>query len=216
MKSPSTRLVAAATVVLFAVVAAIAVASDTAKPGVHNGIITACVEPPTKGNKATSGDLNFLVCLKGARQISWSIRGPKGPAGPAGPQGAQGPAGPAGPQGGQGPAGAKGDTGSTGPKGDPGAPGTGAISNLTYVTASVTYDPSSPAGSQYFGEAKCPSGLHVVGGAANRATNGDFPSDGSGAGNPGNTAWFARGSSSSSIGTSIYAICAPADAVTGP
>ena len=45
-------------VLFFAVVAAIAGASNTARPGVHNGVITACVEPPTKGNRATSGDLN--------------------------------------------------------------------------------------------------------------------------------------------------------------
>ena len=30
----------------------------------HHG----CVEPPTKGNRATSGDLNVLVCLKGAEE----------------------------------------------------------------------------------------------------------------------------------------------------
>jgi hypothetical protein len=80
----------------------------------------------------------------------------------------------------------------------------------------VTYNPGNPAGSQYSGEAKCPNGLHVVGGSANGITNGDFPSDGSGAGTPGNTSWFVRGSGSSSIGTKIYAICAPASTVTGP
>ena len=35
-------------------------------------------EPPTKGNRATSGDLNVLVCLNGARRISWNIRGRRG------------------------------------------------------------------------------------------------------------------------------------------
>ena len=114
VKSPSTKLLAAAVVVAFAAVASIAGASDTARPGVHNGVITACVEPPTKGNKATSGDLNVVVCLKGARRISWSIRGPKGPAGPAGSAGAAGA---------QGPAGAKGDTGAAGPAGANGAQG---------------------------------------------------------------------------------------------
>jgi hypothetical protein len=78
MKSPSTSLLVGAVVVLFAVVTAIAGASNTARPGVHNGVITACVEPPTKGNRATSGDLNILVCLKGARKISWNIRGAEG------------------------------------------------------------------------------------------------------------------------------------------
>src|SRR5262245_8211510 len=129
MKSPATKLLAAAAVGVFAVVATIAAASDTKTvsnaqtPGVHNGVITACVEPPTKGNKATSGDLNFLVCLKGARKISWNIRGPKGPAGPPGAQGAQGPAGPAGAQGAQGPAGPAGAQGAQGPAGPAGATG---------------------------------------------------------------------------------------------
>src|SRR3954469_23420842 len=101
MKSLSTKLLAAAAVVVFAVVATIAAASDTRTvsntqtPGVHNGVITTCVEPATKGNKATSGDLNFLVCLKGAKRLSWNIRGPRGPAGAAGTPGAQGAAGPA-------------------------------------------------------------------------------------------------------------------------
>ena len=111
VRSPSTKLLAAAGVVMFATVATIAGAGNTQQPGVRNGVITACIEPPTKGNRATSGDLNVLVCLKGARRISWNIRGPRGlagpkgaqgPAGPAGAQGAQGPAGPAGPAGGQG------------------------------------------------------------------------------------------------------------------
>src|SRR6478752_3041589 len=98
MKSPSKMLLVAAGVVLCAVVAAIAGAGNTAGPGVgvHNGVVTACIEPPTKGNRATSGDLNMsrLACaIKGARKISWNIRGPRGPAGAAG-SGAQGPAGP--------------------------------------------------------------------------------------------------------------------------
>ena len=87
VRSPSTKLLAAAAVVAFAAVTAIAGASNTTQtPGVHNGVITTCVEPATKGNKATSGDLNFLICLKGARKISWNIRGPRGrgPAGAAG------------------------------------------------------------------------------------------------------------------------------------
>ena len=109
VRSPSTKLLAAAVVVSFASVSAIAGAGNTThRPGIHNGVITTCVEPATKGNKATSGDLNFLVCLKGARKISWNVRGPRGLrglAGAAGAQGAQGPAGPAGAQGAQGPAG---------------------------------------------------------------------------------------------------------------
>jgi len=85
MRSPSRKLLAFAAVVLFAAVTAIAGATNTQnRPGIHNGVITTCVEPPTKGNRTTSGDLNFLVCLKGARKVSWNIRGPRGPAGPAG------------------------------------------------------------------------------------------------------------------------------------
>ena len=86
-KSPATKLLAVAAVLVFAVVAAVAGASNVARPGIHNGVITACVEPATKGNRATSGDLNFLICLKGARQVSWNIRGPSGPAGANGAQG---------------------------------------------------------------------------------------------------------------------------------
>jgi hypothetical protein len=120
-RSASTRLMAVAAVVVFATVAAIAAASNDQLPGIHNGVITACVEPPTKGNKATSGDLNFLACLKGARKISWNITGPRGPAGPAGPPGAQGPAGSgSGSQGPAGPAGAPGPAGVPGPAGSPG------------------------------------------------------------------------------------------------
>ena len=79
VRSPSTKLLAAAVVVSFAAVATIAGAANTThRPGIHNGVITTCVEPATKGNRATSGDLNFLVCLKGARKVSWNIRGPRG------------------------------------------------------------------------------------------------------------------------------------------
>ena len=65
VRSPSTKLLAAAVVVSFAAATAVAGAGNTThRPGIHNGVITACVEPATKGNRATSGDLNFLVCLK--------------------------------------------------------------------------------------------------------------------------------------------------------
>jgi hypothetical protein len=115
MKPPPTKLLAATAVVVFGAVAAIAAAGNNAPPGgVRNGVITACVEPATKGNRATSGDLNLLVCVKGARRISWNIRGPSGSAGPAGPVGSAGAAGPAGSAGPGGPAGPKGDKGDTG------------------------------------------------------------------------------------------------------
>jgi hypothetical protein len=93
-------LLAAAVVVSSIAVASIASADSSQRPGVHNGVVTACVEPLTKGNRATSGDLNVLVCLKGYKKISWNIRGPRGlrgPAGPAGPQGTNGAKGDPGP-----------------------------------------------------------------------------------------------------------------------
>ena len=83
VRSPSMKLLAAAVVVSFAAVTAVAGAGNTThRPGIHNGVITACVEPPTKGNRATSGDLNFLVCLKGARKVSWNVRGAARPTRP--------------------------------------------------------------------------------------------------------------------------------------
>jgi hypothetical protein len=197
------------------------------------GLITGCY-----GKQ--NGDLRLIDTQAGAscktseRRIVWNQQGPKGAkgapgsAGAAGPPGSGGPAGPPGPAGSPGatgPVGPAGSSGATGPPGPPGAQGAqgptgpagnGAVSNLTYVTAAVSYNPAAPAGSQYSGEAKCPSGLHSVGGATSSQTLGEFPSDGSGTGHPGNTAWYARGSGSSSIGTTVYAICAPADTVTGP
>jgi len=134
------KLVAGA-VVAFGTIAALASASGSLPPGIHNGVITVCVEPPTKGNPATSGDLNVLHCFKGQRRVSWNISGPQGlpgpagAAGPAGGQGAQGPAGPAGAQGGQGPAGPAGATGPTGPAGLAGADGLSAPGVVeTHVT----------------------------------------------------------------------------------
>jgi hypothetical protein len=109
-------------------------------------------------------------------------------------------------------------TGPAGPPGPPGPPGSNGFASLTYVKATVTYHPSNPAGTQYYGEATCPNGLHVVGGSAASTTAAlaDFPSDGSAAGNDGTTAWFGRGTGSASVGAFVYAICAPADVVTGP
>jgi Collagen triple helix repeat (20 copies) len=121
-------LLAVAVLIACVAAASIASANNTAVPraGVHNGVITVCIEPPTKGNRATSGDLNLLVCLKGARRLSWNIRGPRGIRGlrgPAGPAGAQGTQGPAGAQGAQGPAGAQGGQGPVGPAGPTGPAG---------------------------------------------------------------------------------------------
>ena len=102
LESPSKKLLAVVGVAVFAVFAVVAGAGVPSTPGVHNGVVTACVEPHTQGNQATSGDLKLSDCPKGAKQITWNVSGPKGPKGP------KGQAGPAGSQGGQGPAGAQG------------------------------------------------------------------------------------------------------------
>jgi hypothetical protein len=178
-------------------------AGRTQVPGVHNGVITACVEPPVKGNRATSGDLNVLVCLKGARKISWNIRGPRGlvgpkgapgPAGSAGAQGAQGPAGPAGaqgpaglagaqgpagPGGAQGPQGPAGTAGATGPAGPPGPAGPATEPKWRYIftTASVP----SGSGTTTVPSATCPAadGLpQAVNGSGRRDAFGLSPASG--------------------------------------
>ena len=65
-------------------------AGNTTQTGRPQWGHTACVEPPTKGNRATSGDLNFLVCLKGARRSRGTSGGRGEPEGLPGPAGAQG------------------------------------------------------------------------------------------------------------------------------
>jgi hypothetical protein len=81
-------------VVVFGAVASFAWASGTARPpGIHNGVITVCIEKLQIKNVKTSGDLNVLHCRSGERRLSWSIRGPEGPPGPAGPAGPAGPSG---------------------------------------------------------------------------------------------------------------------------
>jgi Collagen triple helix repeat (20 copies) len=138
VKPPSARWLAAVAAVLFATVAAIATASNNqTTPGIHDGVITACIEPLTKGNPATSDDLKLLPCT-GERTVSWNIRGPRGEAGPGGP------AGPAGEHGDQGPAGAKGETGARGPggpKGEAGATGPAGPEGATGASG-----PSGPTG----------------------------------------------------------------------
>jgi hypothetical protein len=136
------------------------------------------------------------------------------PAGAQGPAGAPGGAGPTGPTGPAGPA------GSQGPGGPQGPPG---LSSLTYVSES--FGPF-PAHAQYGGEAVCSANLHAVGGgvlsesstAGQQAVNSSFPSDGSGTGQDGTTAWWADvdNQSSTSLGFTVYAICAPAGSVSGP
>src|SRR3954469_18486541 len=171
VKSPSTTLLVGAAVVVFAAVAAIATAADSAVPGVHNGVVTACVEPPTKGNRATSGDLNVLVCLKGARRISWNVRGPRGVrglAGPAGAQGAQGAQGPAGAQGAQGAAGAQGPAGPAGQQGPAGSPGQNAAAP-EYAVVEVFVDRGGVGGPARFALYSA-----QLGSPAGTTTGGDF------------------------------------------
>jgi hypothetical protein len=141
-----------------------------------------------------------------------------GPRGPAGAAGATGPAGPAGPAGATGPQGAPGSAGGQGPKGDPGG-----LASVTYVSA--LFGPF-PANSQYLGEAPCGSGQHAVGGGVltdsgnpgEQAVNSTFPSDGSGTGTQGNTAWgaYVDNLSSGALGFTVYAVCTAAGSVTGP
>jgi hypothetical protein len=123
---------AAGVVLAFGTVASLATAGATLqKPGIHNGVITVCIEPATNGNPATSGDLNAVRC-HGPHRLSWNI---KGPAGPAGAKGAAGPAGPAGAKGASGANGAPGPagaTGATGPAGPAGLSVPGVV--VTHVT----------------------------------------------------------------------------------
>ena len=142
---------------------------------------------------------------------------PAGETGPAGAQGPQGPAGSAGPQGPAGPAGPKGDAGGQGWQGPPG------FSSLAYVA--TDFGPF-PAHAQYFGEAPCGSGLHVVGGgvlseggnAGEQAVNSTYPTDGTGSGNEGTSGWGAwvDNLSANQLGFTVYAICASSTNVSGP
>jgi hypothetical protein len=89
------------------------------------------------------------------------------------------------------------------------------------VTTTVSWHPANPAGYQYYGEAVCPAGLHAIGGAADDSSRGSarfsqLPSDGSGSGHSGNTAWYAHSADSTSNAATVYVICAPAGVVTGP
>jgi hypothetical protein len=143
-------------------------------------------------------------------------QGEPGPAGPPGPAGATGPAGPAGPAG---PKGSTGATGSTGPQGNPGAAG---FSALAYVARD--FGPF-PAHTQYGGEATCAPGKHAIGGGvmtdggnAEQAVDSTYPSDGTGSGNEGTNGWsaYVNNLSATTLGFTVYAVCAAADSVTGP
>jgi hypothetical protein len=133
---------------------------------------------------------------------------PAGERGAAGPQGPQGPAGSAGPQGPAGPAGA------TGPQGPQGPPG---VSSLTYVAAD--YGPFD-AHTENGGRALCGPNLHVVGGGVIADTgllvNSSYPSDDQY--RDGTTGWsvFVDNFTNEQLSYRVYAICAPAQSVTGP
>jgi hypothetical protein len=218
MKSPSRTLLVVIVVVVFAVVAAVAAASNAQParsartPGIHNGVITACIEPPTNANKATSGDLNMVRC-KAARKISWNIRGPRGlrgPAGPAGAHGSQGPAGTRGETGAAGPAGSQGPPGPTGPQGPAGAGAT-----LT-TTVATSQDASGQAvDSTAHATADCPTGTVLTGGGGtvsnSAGAQGSVQLIGS---QPSGNGWVATGAVSTALGPSnvmevtAYAICA--------
>jgi hypothetical protein len=151
----------AGVVVAFGAVASLASGGGTLKPGVHNGVITVCIEPPTKGNPATSGDLNIIHC--GRRMLSWNIRGPKGPQGAAGPAGTAGPAGPAGPQGPAGPAGAQ------GAQGPAGAAGSNGVANIFFdsdaaasTTAAVQTDFADFTGGTLIRDLTLPAGSYDI------------------------------------------------------
>lgn len=141
-------------------------------------------------------------------------RGARGPAGGQGAAGAQGLTGPTGATGPTGPAGAIGPGGSQGPAG---------FASLDYVSAD--FGPY-PARTQYAGEASCAGGRHAVGGgvisegsnSGEQAVNSSYPTDGSGSGDPGTTAWtaYVDNLSSGTLGFTVFVICAPAGTVTGP
>jgi hypothetical protein len=175
-------------------------------------------------SKVKNGSLRAADFAPG--QLPAGAQGPQGPAGSAGPQGPAGPAGSQGPKGdsgasgSQGPQGLKGDTGASGSQGPQGP--SGGISSLTYVAQD--FGPF-PAHAQYSGEAACGSNLHVVGGGvlthgqyAEQAVNRSYPSNGDGSHNEGTTGWVAAvdNLSSSTLGFTVYAICAAVSSVSGP
>ncbi len=173
-----------------------------------------------KANAVTSSKVKNGSLLGVDFKAGQLRRGPAGARGAAGSAGPQGLAGVTGPQGSQGPQGAPGVQGVQGAKGDTGPAG---FASLSYVSAD--FGPF-PAGTQYGGEANCAGGLHAVGGgvvsesatAGGQTVNSTYPSDGSGSGDPGTTAWsaYVDNASSNSLGFTVYAICAPAGSVTGP
>jgi hypothetical protein len=137
MRLPSHGLVAVTVVLVCAAGVSLAAASSGVPLGIHNGVITACVEPTVKGDPATSGDMKLNDCRKGYRKFSWYVRG-AGPAGAAGPAGPSGPPGPQGATGAAGPTGPEGAAGAAGPAGPPGVSAPGVV--VTHLADTVTGD----------------------------------------------------------------------------
>jgi hypothetical protein len=129
------------------VFASLAIGGSSSRLGVHNGVITACVE--TKGITPTIGDIKLSHCQKGYSTLKWNIKGPRGlrgltgAKGAAGTAGENGTAGPQGVTGPQGPAGTDGARGATGPQGPSiGTFGPVALSGEDH--GCVTDDPGDP------------------------------------------------------------------------
>jgi len=94
---------------------------------------------------------------------------------------------------------------------------------LKYVAADFGPFPSH---TQYGGEAACSGGQQAISGgvlaesgvAGGQAVNSSYPTDGTGTGTQGTTAWsaYVDNNSSGALGFTVYAVCAPAASVTGP
>jgi hypothetical protein len=201
------------------IVACVALFAALAGTGYAAGVLPAgsVGTPQLRADAVVSSKVKDHSLLKEdfkAGQLPAGQQGAAGLQGAAGPQGPQGPAGPAGPQGPQGPQGSQGSQGSQGPAG---------FASLTYVTAD--FGPF-PAHTQYGGEASCTGGQHAIGGgvvadsnlADRQAVNSTYPTDGTGTGTPGTSAWsaYVDNNSAGDLGFTVYAVCAPTTSVTGP
>ena len=196
------------TKVVIGVVASVLVAAGAAyATGLTSsvGTIKACASKSTGSLRAVGTRTN---CRATERTLRWNVAGRQGAPGPVG---AQGPAGPAGAQGPAGPGGAQGPAGPAGPAGSAAA--------LALAYPSQTF--ANPAAGMYgtpsgidFGEVLCSAGKQVVGGGVHTSggsqlVNETYPTNGTGTGNPGSTAW---GATVENLGTTsetftVYAVC---------
>jgi collagen triple helix repeat protein len=193
-------------------IAAVGVVTLAVLGGTAYGTVIAPSATISACAKKSNGDLRVRgagLCRSNERALSWNSAGPIGPAGPIG---APGPAGPAGAQGPTGP------QGSTGAQGSPGPQGPAGSVALDYNAATF----ANPAQDQYgnsgldFGEVPCDAGHEIVGGGVSTTSgeqyvNDSYPSNGSGTGAAGQTAWAANVVNPSTPGTTenftVYAIC---------